>query len=272
MEFTTLHNGIQIPMVGLGVYLTEAGEQTENAVKWAVSAGYRHIDTAKCYDNEQSVGQGIRDCGVAREDLFITTKIWNTEVRAGVCRQAFETSMDKLGLDYLDLYLIHWAADGFQSTWKVMEELYKEGRIRAIGVSNFTKKHLDMLDEVAEIRPMVNQIQSYPKFSDQGLIDLCHARDIAVQAWSPLGGTGSDLLTDPVLQIIAQKHGKSTAQVVIRWHVQRGVIVLPKSVQQARIASNIDIFDFALDADDMAQIATMETYTRMGSDPENIDF
>lgn len=272
MQYINLSNGVRIPQLGLGVWQTENGRQTEDAVCWALEAGYRHIDTAKAYGNERSVGDGVRKSGIPREEIFITTKLWNEDVRAGRARAAFEKSLKELGTDYVDLYLIHWPADGFEEAWLAMEELYNAGKIRAIGVSNFHKSHLDKLASAAHIKPMVNQIESHPYFNNQELIDDCLANDIAVEVWRPLGGTGGNVLQDEVLGQLAQKYGKSPAQIVLRWDVQRKVIVIPKSIHQERIVSNFDIFDFELTDDDMKIINGLNRNRRVGPNPDNFDF
>jgi diketogulonate reductase-like aldo/keto reductase len=264
--------GIGIPQLGLGVFQTPEGDETVNSVRWALESGYRHIDTAAVYGNEQSVGEGIRESGVLRRDIFLTTKLWNDDIRAGRSEEAFYKSLDRLGTSYVDLYLIHWPVDGWQRAWEVMVDLYHQHRIRAIGVSNFQRHHLEELRAISAVRPAVNQIESSPQFNNQELIDYCHSKRIHVEVWSPLGGTGGNLLTDPVLGNIAQAHDKSPAQVVIRWHLQRGVIVIPKSTHEERIRQNFDVFDFTLNDAEMAAITALNTDTRNGADPDNFDF
>ncbi|MFI3238436.1 MAG: aldo/keto reductase [Lachnospiraceae bacterium] len=267
-----LSNGTSIPMVGFGVFKTSDGEEAVNAVKWALEAGYRHIDTAYSYGNEGSVGIGMQESGVARDDIFLTTKLWNKAVRERKTRAYFEESLEKLQTDYVDLLLIHWPVDGKEEAWKVMEELYAEGKVKVIGVSNFHKSHYDELMEVATIKPMVNQIESNPTFNNQTLIDANMDMDIVVEAWSPLGGNGTSLLKNETLCAIAGKYNKSVAQVIIRWNLQRGVVVLPKSANKTRIAQNLDVFDFTLSREDMDAIMQIETGVRSGSDPDNFNF
>ncbi len=270
----TLANGNSIPMVGLGVFLAENGAETENAVKWALEAGYRHIDTAKIYGNETAVGNAIKESGVKREDIFVTTKLWNEDIRQGKAREALLKSLEDLQLDYIDLYLLHWPVEGRVEAWFELEKLYNEGLIKNIGVSNFHKVHLDELLPKCTIVPHINQIESHPRLTNCELIDLCKENDIAVQVWSPLGGgkTAAELLANETLVNIGKKYGKTPAQVIIRWDLQRGVIVLPKSSHQDRIKQNFDVFDFELSAEDMATIFDMNTNTRVGADPENFDF
>jgi len=272
MNYVQLNGGVKIPQLGLGVFQTPDGEQTVNAVKWALEARYRHIDTAKIYGNERSVGDGIKASGIARGDIFLTTKLWNADIRAGRTREAFEESLRALQTDYVDLYLIHWPADGFCEAWSVMEELFKEGKIRAIGVSNFHKSHLERLEKTAKQMPTVNQIESHPYFSNQPLIDYCFSWDIAVEVWSPLGGTGGNLLQDKTLVSLAEKYNKTPAQIVLRWDIQRNVVVIPKSTHRERIISNKAIFDFELSEADMAAINALNRNQRVGSDPDHFDF
>lgn len=269
-----LNNGISIPQLGFGVFRAADGAETESAVRWALEAGYRHIDTAKIYGNEASVGRAIRASGLPREEIFLTTKLWTEDVRAGRTREAFEESLAALGTDYVDLYLIHWPAKGFAAAWAEMEKLYAEGRVRAIGVSNFHQHHLDELAQTAKVKPAVDQIESHPYLTNQPLIDDCRARGIDVEVWSPLGGSlgKANILQDETILALAQKYGKSPAQIAIRWHLQRGVVVMPKSVHQERIAANFNVFDFALSGEDMAAISALNRDLRVGSDPDNFAF
>lgn len=267
-----LNNDVMIPQIGFGVFQVEVGPQTVDAVRTAIEDGYRHIDTASVYGNEASVGRAIAESGVDRADLFVTTKLWNDDIRKHRTKDAFQESLDRLGLDYVDLYLIHWPAEGWQEAWAAMQELYAQGRMRAIGVSNFERNHLAELLEQTDVLPAVDQVESSPTFPNQDLIDFCHGKDIAVEAWSPLGGTGGTLLTDQRLLDIGEKYGKSSAQVVLRWDLQRGVIPLPKSVHSTRIMQNIHVFDFELDESEMRIISSLDTGKRNGADPNNFDF
>jgi len=266
-----LSNGVNMPWLGLGVWQAEEGETVINAVKLAVQAGYRSIDTAMIYRNEEGVGKAIRECGVPRDQLFITTKVWNADQGYESTLAAFEESSRKLGLDVIDLYLIHWPVKGkYRETWKALEKLYKDGRVRAIGVSNFQIHHLEDVLADAEIKPMVNQVEYHPRLSQQPLLQFCQANGIQLEAWSPLMQGG---LTDhPVLQEIGAKYGKSPAQVILRWDIQNGVVTIPKSVREERIRENAAIFDFALTGEDMAAIDALNEDKRVGPDPDNFNF
>lgn len=272
----TLNDGISIPVVGLGVWQTPA-EDTERAVNAALHAGYRHIDTAAAYRNETEVGHALTTSGVPRDDVFLVTKLWNSEQGYDKTLAAFDASMKRLGLggddDYLDLFLIHWpvpAANLFVETFKAFAHLRDQGRIHSIGVSNFAPEHLTMLIDSTGIVPAVNQVELHPLLPQHELRAV-HARlGIATEAWSPLG-QGS-LLAHPTVTAIAETHGKTPAQVLIRWHIQLGNIVIPKSVNPDRIVSNFDVFDFELSEQDLASIATLDDGTRLGPDPRTFNF
>ncbi|MCV9951458.1 aldo/keto reductase [Paenibacillus sp. BT-177] len=272
---TTLHNGVRMPWFGIGVFKVEEGSELVNAVKAAVKHGYRSIDTAAIYANENSVGQAIEEAlsenNLSRKDLFVTSKVWNADLGYEETRAAYEASLDKLGLDYLDLYLIHWPVQGkYKEAWRALESLYKEGRIKAIGVSNFQIHHLEDLMKDAEIKPMVNQVEFHPQLTQAELLQFCQKNNIQMEAWSPL--MQGQLLDHPVLQDIANKYGKSVAQVILRWDVQQGVVTIPKSTKAHRIVENADIFDFELTREDMDQIQALNANLRVGPDPDNFDF
>lgn len=269
-----LNNGVSIPMLGLGVFRAQDGEECANAVEAALSCGYLHIDTAAVYGNEGSVGEGLRRSGVPRQEIFLTTKLWNEDQRAGRQRQAFEESLKRLGTEYVDLYLIHWPVkEKYAESWRVLEELYAEGRVRAIGVSNFLEHHLDDLLSTAKVVPAVNQVECHPRFSQEPLRAYCEKLSIAFEAWSPLGGSGAgSLVNNSELTAIGATYGKSAAQVMIRWELQRGIITIPKSSHPQRIQANADVFDFELSATDMAAIHAMNRNERVGSHPDTFTF
>ncbi|WP_336783815.1 aldo/keto reductase [Paenibacillus illinoisensis] len=270
-DTTTLYNGVKMPWLGFGVFKVKDGEEVVEAVKTAIQAGYRSIDTAKAYNNETGVAQGIRESGVAREDLFITTKVWNSDQGYESTLAAFEASMERLELEYLDLYLIHWPVKGkYKDTWRALEKLHREGRIRAIGVSNFQIHHLEDLMTDATIKPAVNQVELHPLLIQSELRDYCNKHQIQIEAWSPLGQ--GNLLEHPLLQEIAAKYGKSPAQVILRWDLQNGIVTIPKSVTPQRIRENADLYDFELTADEVEQINGLNENKRFGSDPDNFNF
>ncbi|MGV0720920.1 aldo/keto reductase [Mycolicibacterium elephantis] len=267
-----LNDGNSIPQVGLGVWQTPP-EDTERAAATALDAGYRHIDTAAAYGNEREVGQAVAKSGLAREDVFVTTKLWNSDQGYDSTLKAFDASMQRLGMDYLDLYLIHWpvpANDAYVDTFKAFAHLRDQGRIRSIGVSNFEPEHLRKLIDATGIVPAVNQIELHPRLQQHELRELHAQLGIATEAWSPLG-QGS-LLTHPAVTAVAEAHGKTSAQVLIRWHIQLGNIVIPKSVTPARIVSNFDVFDFELSEQDMASVSSLGDGTRLGPDPRTFNF
>ncbi|WP_423409546.1 aldo/keto reductase [Heyndrickxia sp. MSNUG] len=266
-----LHNGVEIPALGLGVYKVEEGSQIDETIKNALHIGYRLIDTASFYMNEEGVGRAIRASGIPREELFITTKVWNADQGYESTLKAFETSMEKLGLDYLDLYLVHWPVKGkYIETWRALEKLYREGRVRAIGVSNFKIHHLEELLLHSEEKPVVNQVELHPLLSQEDLREFCQLHGIKVEAWSPL--SRGRFLDEPTLKKIADNHNKSTAQVILRWHLQNQIIAIPKSVTPSRLKENADIFDFELTQTEMEMINALNQNQRFGADPDHIDF
>ena len=272
-----LNNGVEIPCLGLGVFRCKDGDETINTVRCAIEAGYRHIDTAPAYGNEKSVGQGIHDSGINRKELFVTTKLSKEDMITGTQMKGLENSLKLLQLDYIDLYLIHWPVPGKTGeSWKAMEKIYKSGQARAIGVSNFVERNIGKLLLDAEIVPAVNQFECHPHFSQQPLVTYCEKLGIACEAWAPLGGTGRNFLDDPALKTIAEKYRKSAAQVVLRWHLQRGLVVIPKSTHQARIIANTDLYRFELSADDIIVINDSDQNPQRSNigkyDPIDIDF
>ncbi|EJS74229.1 glyoxal reductase [Bacillus wiedmannii] len=272
---TTLHNGVEMPWFGLGVFKVEDGPELVEAVKSAIKAGYRSIDTAAIYGNEKAVGEGIRagikEAGISREDLFITSKVWNADQGYETTFAAYEESLKKLELDYLDLYLVHWPVEGkYKDTWRALETIYKEERVRAIGVSNFQIHHLQDVLAGAEIKPMINQVEYHPRLTQKELQAFCKEQGIQMEAWSPL--MQGQLLDNETLQAIAEKHGKTTAQVILRWDLQNGVITIPKSTKEHRIIANADVFNFELTKEDMEKIDALNENHRVGPDPDNFDF
>ncbi len=268
---TKLSNGVEMPWFGLGVYKVEEGDQVVNSVKWAIEAGYRSIDTAALYQNEEGVGQAIKESGVPREELFITTKVWNSDQGYDATLQAFEKSLSKLGLDYVDLYLVHWPVKGkYKDTWRALEKLHEDGKVRAIGVSNFQIHHLEDLLADAKVRPVVNQVELHPLLSQVELRNYCKEQGIQIEAWAPLAQ--GRLLDNPILQAIADKHGKSIAQVLLRWDIQSGIVTIPKSIKKERIVQNADIYNFELSVEEMKQIDDLNEDRRFGADPDNFDF
>lgn len=258
MQTVTLNNGVEMPILGFGVYQIPP-EQTEQAVSDALAAGYRSLDTAAAYGNEEAVGRAIKSSGIPREDLFVTTKLWVSDAGQDNAGRAFGASLRKLGLDYLDLYLIHQPYGDVYGSWRAMESLHREGLARAIGVSNFHPDRLVDLIDHNGITPAVNQVETHPFFQRTTDQDLMRERGVQIESWGPFAEGRNNLFTDPVLSEVATAHGKSVAQVVLRWLIQRGVVVIPKSVRAERMAENIDVFDFELTDDQMATIAALDT-------------
>ncbi|MFB7009239.1 MULTISPECIES: aldo/keto reductase [unclassified Streptomyces] len=264
----TLNNGVEMPQLGYGVWQVP-DDEAARTVATAIEAGYRSIDTAAIYENEKGTGRAVAASGVAREELFVTTKLWNSEQGYDSTLRAFEASLDRLGLDYVDLYLIHWpvpAKDAYVDTYKAFEKIYSEGRAKAIGVSNFLPEHLERLLGETSVVPVINQIELHPQLQQAESRALHAKHGIATEAWSPLG-QGKGLLEVPTVVAIARKHGRTPAQVVLRWHIQTGNVVIPKSVTPSRIVENLDVFGFELDADDLAAFAALDEGKRLGPNP-----
>lgn len=270
-----LNNGVQMPWFGLGVFKVKEGSEVVESVKAAIKNGYRSIDTAAVYKNEEGVGQAVaeamKEYGVSREELFITSKVWNSDQGYQSTLDAFELSLKKLGLDYLDLYLIHWPVkEKYKETWKALEKIYKDGKVRAIGVSNFHVHHLEDLLSEASVVPAVDQIEFHPYLSQPELREYTPNKGIRLEAWSPLAQ--GHILKDEVIGKIAANHGKTPAQVVLRWDLQQEVVTIPKSVHEERIIENANIFDFALSDSEMEAINALNKNERVGSDPDNFNF
>jgi len=266
-----LQNGVKMPWIGLGVFRVEEGEPVENAVRWALEAGYRHIDTAAIYGNERGVGKAIRKSGVPREDVFVTTKVWNSDQGYEKTLAAFDASLERLGMDYVDLYLVHWPVkDLYKETWQALEAIYESGRARAIGVSNFLIHHLQDLMTDARVMPMVNQVEFHPYLQQPELQAFCREHHIQLEAWRPL--MKGQVMEIPELVMLGEKHCKNPVQITLRWMIQKRVVTIPKSARKERIFSNIDIFDFSLDEADMALIDRLDRNQRLGRHPDNFHF
>ena len=280
MKYVKLNNGLEMPMLGFGVFKVEDGKECIDSVKCALEAGYRSIDTATIYGNEKSVGEAIKQSGVPREDIFLTTKLWNEVQRTGDVEEAFAQSLKDLDTDYVDLYLIHWPVKGrYVDSWLALEKIYNSGRAKAIGISNFHEHHIEDIKKVWTIVPTVNQIEMHPWLTQKPLIKFCNSLNIVPESWSPLGGTAwqdgksrESLLENPVIKSIGDKYGKSTAQIILRWNIELGVVVIPKSVTPSRIRDNINIFDFSLTPDEVAAIDAINQNQRVGADPDNFSF
>ncbi|MBI0580385.1 aldo/keto reductase [Neobacillus cucumis] len=272
---TLLNNGVKMPWLGIGVFKVEEGPELVNAIRTAIKHGYRSVDTAAIYGNEEGVGQGIREglqeAGISREELFVTSKVWNSDLGYESTLAAYETSLQKLGLEYLNLYLIHWPVEGkYKEAWRALETLYKEGRVKAIGVSNFQIHHLEELLKEAEIKPVINQVEYHPRLTQKELQAFSRKHDIQLEAWSPL--MQGQLLDHPVLKEIASKYNKSAAQVILRWDLQNGIVTIPKSTKERRIVENASVFDFQLTKEEMFWIDQLNQNHRVGPDPDHIDF
>ena len=258
MDYVTLSNGVKMPLEGFGVFQVPEADVCKKAVLDAIATGYRLIDTAAAYFNEEAVGEALKECGVPREELFITTKLWIQDAGYENAKKAFQTSLDKLGLDYIDLYLIHQPMNDYYGSWRAMEELYKEGKIRAIGVCNFYPERLADLCVNAEITPMVNQVELHPFFAQESALSTMKEFNVQPEAWGPLAEGKHGIFTHPVLKQIGEKYGKTAAQVALRWNTQRSVVIIPKSVHRERMEENLNIWDFTLSEEDMNAIAALD--------------
>jgi 2,5-diketo-D-gluconate reductase A len=267
------NNGVEIPQIGFGVFLVPPAE-TKRAVLAAFEAGYRHIDTAEMYRNEEGVGAALAESGLPRDEVFITSKLNNCNHRRDAALRAFDGTLKALGIDRIDLFLIHWplpAQDRYVEAWRALEEIYRDGRARAIGVSNFTARHIDRLLVETDVVPVLNQIELHPYLSQAEMRAYNAEHQIVTEAWSPIGGQGGAVLSDPNLGTLGEKYGKSPAQVVLRWHIELGNVVIPKSTHAERMAENIDIFDFELDPDDVAMISGLDRNGRVGPNPDRFN-
>ncbi len=267
----TLHNGVTMPRFGLGAWRSEPGAETETAVRWALDAGYRHIDTAAVYQNEESVGKAVNESGIPREEIFVTTKVWNTSQGYDRTLKAFDKSLERMGMKYVDLYLVHWPKQGtFKDTWRALETLYEQGRAKAIGVSNFLVHHLEDLLADAKVKPMVNQVEFHPRLQQPALLEFDRKHGIVHEAWSPI--MRGNVMDIPELKEIGRKHGKSPIHVSLRWELQKDVVTIPKSVKKDRIEDNADVFDFELTPAEMKIIDGLDREERVGPHPDHIDF
>lgn len=267
----TLNNGTKIPAIGLGVYKAEPGKEVYEAVKSALEIGYRHIDTASFYENESDVGRAIKDSGIPRDEVFVTTKVWNDEQGYEETKAAFQRSLERLEMDYVDLYLVHWPVPGkFTETYRALEEIYQEGKAKAIGVSNFLPHHLEELLLSASVIPAVNQIELHPQLQQIETQEFCKKHNILIEAWAPLGK--ARYFDHPTLVKLANKHKKTSAQIIIRWQFQSGIITIPKSVRKERQEENVDIFDFELSDEDIKEMELMNLEKRIGKHPDEFDY
>lgn len=270
-DSTTLNNGVPMPWFGLGVFQTKPGREVEDAVAWALEAGYRHIDTAALYGNEAGVGRALHASGVPRGEVFVTTKVWNSDQGYDKTLRAFDGSLNKLGFDFVDLYLVHWPVKGkYKQTWRALEAIYADGRARTIGVSNFHVHHLQDLLDGARVVPAVNQVEFHPYLQQPDLVAFCRTQGIQFEAWSPI--MRGRVTQVPALVEIGRAHGKTAVQVTLRWILQQQIVTIPKSAQKQRIIDNADVFDFELSPVEMARIATLDRHERVGPDPDNFNF
>lgn len=274
MKHIKLNDGNMMPMLGLGTYkIGWTDVDVYNAIRTAIDAGYRHIDTATLYKNEAPIGQAIRDSGIPREELFVTTKVWGSDIISGNTHKAFDLSLKLLDIDYIDLFLVHWPVRGKEAaTWLEMEKIHATGNTKSIGVSNHLKHHLEKVLEVATIIPVANQIENHPYLVLNDLISFCKENDIVCEAWSPLGSSKVPLLEESILMEIGNKYKKSTAQIVLRWNIDRGVVAIPKSANANRQAANLDIFDFELTKEDINKINSLNKDYRTGMNPDDMEF
>lgn len=270
VKYMELINEVKMPAIGIGTYKTGSDEETAHAVKFAIEAGYRHIDAAAFYGNEIGVGKGIKESGVKREDIFLVTKVWNDDHGYDKTMEAFNKSLERLQVEYLDLYLIHWPTKLNSETWRAFEELYESGKVRAIGVCNFKEGHLEELKESAKIMPMVNQMEVHPFNTRKKLREYCKVNNIQMVAWSPI--SRDRVLTNELLIKLSEKYSKTITQVVLKWHIQNGVVPIPKSSNEGRIKENFEVFDFEIAKEDMELIASLNEDKSVTAGPDNTTF
>ncbi|MHA2309597.1 MAG: aldo/keto reductase [Candidatus Heimdallarchaeaceae archaeon] len=264
-----MNNGVEIPLIGLGTYLSESGSIVENAVQTALNVGYRHIDTAKFYFNEESIGKAVRNSSIPRNEIFVTTKLWNSDHGYNKALIALEESLKRLDIEYIDLFLIHWPVENLRNeTWKALEKVYKEGMCRAIGVSNYTINHLKELLEICEIKPTVNQVEFHPFLYQKELMEFCQNNDIILEGYSPFAK--GQRINDPKLTTVAEKYDKTNAQIIVRWHLQHNVVVIPKSSKKQRIVENSNVYDFSIAEEDMDYLDSLNENFRCTWDPTNM--
>lgn len=269
-RFMRLNNGIKLPSIGIGTYKTGSDEETSEIVKYALEAGYRHIDAASFYGNEVGVGRGIKESNVKREDIFLVTKLWNDDHGYDKTMEAFNKSLERLQVDYLDLYLIHWPTELNAETWRAFEELYESGKVKAIGVCNFKSGHLEELKKSAKIMPMVNQVEVHPFNTRKKLLEYCKSNNIQMVAWSPI--SRGRILTNELLMSLSEKYNKTITQIVLRWHLQNGIVPIPKSSNEARVKENFEVFDFQISKDDMMLIDLLNEDKSVTAGPDNTTF
>lgn len=273
MKKATLNNGIEIPMLGLGVFRMDDEKKAYTSIRKAIEIGYRHIDTAMIYKNEAAVGKAIKDSGIAREEIFLTTKLWNEDIRRNNAQKAIDTSLAKLGMNYVDLYLVHWPIKGKHVTvWSEMERIYASGKAKAVGVSNYLQHHLEDILAMKSLVPAIDQLEHHPYLVQSDLMQFCLDNGIRPEAWSPFCAVKNNLLEETTLKEIGKKYGKTPAQVVLRWNIDTGVAVIPKSSNTERQAENLAIFDFELSPTDIERINAFDRNTRVGSHPDTITF
>ncbi|AAK79919.1 diketogulonate reductase-like aldo/keto reductase [Clostridium acetobutylicum] len=269
-SFTVLNNGVKMPWLGFGTYKIEYEESSVDYIKTALKVGYRHLDTAAVYGNEPIVGKAVKESGIPRNEIFITSKVWNNKHGYDKTLKAFEDTLKRLDTDYLDLYLIHWPKTLNKETWKALEKLYKDGRVRAIGVSNFKVHHLEEILEDCEIVPMVNQVEYHPQFPQTEVHEFCKKNKIQLESWGPL--MQGKIFDIPLMKELSLKYGKTISQIALRWDLQMGVVTIPKSINENRIKENCDLYDFEISKEDMKKIESLNTGVRIGHDPDTITF